>query len=74
LALFNDLPVYKATYDLLLAIFGFTKDFSKDYKYTVGENKKTTPKSGLNSCSVALPVLSTNFLMEDLIAIKNVSP
>jgi 23S rRNA-intervening sequence protein len=40
LALFNDLPVYKATYDLLLAIFGFTKDFSKDYKYTVGESIK----------------------------------
>ncbi len=35
MALFNDLPVYKATYDLLLAIFRFTKDFSKDYKYTV---------------------------------------
>jgi len=32
LALFSDLPVYKATYDLLLAIFGFTKDFSKSYK------------------------------------------
>jgi hypothetical protein len=40
LALFNDLPVYKATYDLLLAIFRFTKDFSKDYKYTVGESIK----------------------------------
>jgi hypothetical protein len=44
LALFSDLPVYKATYDLLLAIFRFTKDFSKDYKYTVGESikKETT--------------------------------
>lgn len=40
LALFSDLPVYKATYDLLLAIFRFTKDFSKDYKYTVGESIK----------------------------------
>ena len=40
MALFNDLPVYKATYDLLLAIFRFTKDFSKDYKYTVGESIK----------------------------------
>jgi hypothetical protein len=40
LALFSDLPVYKATYDLLLAIFQFTKDFSKDYKYTVGESIK----------------------------------
>ena len=40
MALFSDLPVYKATYDLLLAIFQFTKDFSKDYKYTVGESIK----------------------------------
>ncbi len=40
MALFSDLPVYKATYDLLLAIFRFTKDFSKDYKYTVGESIK----------------------------------
>jgi len=37
LALFSDLPVYKATYDLLLSIFRFTKDFSKEYKYTFGE-------------------------------------
>lgn len=37
---FSDLPVYKATYDLLLAIFRVTKDFSKDYKYTVGESVK----------------------------------
>jgi hypothetical protein len=43
LALFSDLPVYKSTYDLLLAIFQFTKDPGKDYKYTVGESiKKVT--------------------------------
>lgn len=40
LALFSDLPVYKATYDLLLAVFNFTKDFSREYKYTVGESLK----------------------------------
>jgi 23S rRNA-intervening sequence protein len=40
LAQYNELPVYKATYDLLLAIFQFTKDFSKAYKYTVGESLK----------------------------------
>ena len=37
---YNELPVYKATYDLLLGIFQFTKDFSKEYKYTVGESLK----------------------------------
>lgn len=36
----SELPVYKATYDLLLAIFQFTKDFSREYKYTVGESLK----------------------------------
>lgn len=38
--LHSELPVYKSTYDLLLAIFRFTKDFSKEYKYTVGESLK----------------------------------
>ncbi len=40
MALYSDLPVYKATYDLLIAVFRFTKDFSKEYKYTVGESLK----------------------------------
>jgi hypothetical protein len=40
MALNNELPVYKATYDLLLEIFKFTKEFGKEYKYTVGENLK----------------------------------
>ena len=34
------MPVYKASYDLLLEIFQFTKEFSKEYKYTVGESLK----------------------------------
>jgi hypothetical protein len=40
MAQYDELPVYKASYDLLLEIFRFTKDFSKDYKYTVGESIK----------------------------------
>ena len=40
MAQYDELPVYKATYDLLLEMFRFTKDFSKEYKYTVGENLK----------------------------------
>ena len=40
MSLHQDLPVYKASYDLLLEIFRFTKDFSKEYKYTIGENIK----------------------------------
>lgn len=40
MAYYNELPVYKATYDLLLEMFRFTKDFAKEYKYTVGESLK----------------------------------
>jgi hypothetical protein len=40
MAQYSEFPVYKATYDLLLAIFQFTKAFSKEYKYTVGESLK----------------------------------
>ena len=40
MALYSELPVYKATYDLLLGIFRFTKDFGKEYKYTVVESLK----------------------------------
>lgn len=38
--LHSDLPVYKSCYDLLLGLFLFTKEFSKEYKYTVGETLK----------------------------------
>jgi len=40
MARYNELPVYKASYDLLLEIFLFTKDFRKEYKYTIGESLK----------------------------------
>ena len=40
MALYSELPEYKDTYDLLLAIFRFAKDFGKEYKYTVGESLK----------------------------------
>lgn len=37
---YNNLPVYKAAYDLLLEIFQFTKNFSREYKYTIGQDLK----------------------------------
>ncbi len=37
---YSELSVYKETYDLLLDMFRFTKDFNKEYKYTVGESLK----------------------------------
>ena len=40
MAIYNHLPVYKAAYDLMLEIFQFTKDFSREYKYTIGQDLK----------------------------------
>jgi len=41
MATYNNLPVYKASYDLLLEIFVFGKEMQKEYKYTIGENLRT---------------------------------
>lgn len=38
--MYDSLPVYKASYDLLIAIFDFSKGFSREYKYTLGEKLK----------------------------------
>jgi len=40
MSLHYELPVYKVTYDMLIEIFKFTKNFSKEFKYTVGESLK----------------------------------
>jgi hypothetical protein len=40
MATYDNLPVYKASYDLLVELFRFTKDFSREYKYTLGESIK----------------------------------
>ena len=40
MALYYDLPVYRDTYQLVLKVFAVTKDFPKDYKYTLGQDMK----------------------------------
>ncbi len=40
LALYYDLPVYQDTYRLILKIFELTKDFPREYKYTLGQDMK----------------------------------
>lgn len=40
MALYTELPVYKDTYQLILKVFEVTKDFSKEYKYTLGQDMK----------------------------------
>jgi hypothetical protein len=40
MALYNELPVFKAAYDLLLNIYGFSATLTREYKYTLGEKLK----------------------------------
>jgi hypothetical protein len=40
MALYYDLPVYRDTYRLVLKIFEVTKDFPKEYKFTLGQDMK----------------------------------
>jgi len=40
MATYNNLPVYRSSYDLLVELFRFTKDFSREYKFTLGESIK----------------------------------
>ena len=40
MALYTDLPIYRDTYQLILKVFEYTKEFARDYKYTLGQNMK----------------------------------
>lgn len=40
MALYNQLPVYQTSYQLLISIFQYATNFRKDYKYTLGEALK----------------------------------
>ena len=40
MALYTELPIYRDTYQLILRIFEITKEFSKEYKYTLRQNMK----------------------------------
>ena len=40
MALSQELPIYKDTYKLILLIFERTKEFSREYKYTLGQDMK----------------------------------
>lgn len=40
MALSHELPIYKDTYKLILLIFEFTKEFAREYKYTLGQDMK----------------------------------
>ncbi len=40
MALYYDLPVFKDVYKLILLIFERTTNFSREYKYTLGQDMK----------------------------------
>ena len=40
MALYYNLPVYRDTYRLLLRVFGVTQSFSREYRYTLGQDMK----------------------------------
>ena len=40
MALYYDLPVYKDTYKLVRLIFEYTKEYPREYKYTLGQDMK----------------------------------
>lgn len=42
MAHYENLPVYKAVYDLLLYVFRIGKNIQRDYRYTLGEDLKKT--------------------------------
>ena len=37
---YNQLPVFKASYDLLLEIFRSSRNMQREYRYTLGEELK----------------------------------
>jgi len=40
MALYYSLPIYRDVYSLLLKIFEVTKEFPREYKYTLGQDMK----------------------------------
>lgn len=40
MALYYSLPVYRDTYGLILLLFKLTKEFSREYKYSIGQDIK----------------------------------
>jgi hypothetical protein len=40
MATYDNLPVYKKTYDLLLQLYRVCQNMERDYKFTIGENLK----------------------------------
>ncbi|CZH55639.1 MULTISPECIES: four helix bundle protein [Legionella] len=40
MAFYTELPVYKDSYQLVLRVFEVTRDFPREYRYTLGQDMK----------------------------------
>jgi len=40
MTMYNNLPIYKVTYDLFLEVFRIVGHFSREYKFTLGQDLK----------------------------------
>ena len=40
MALYYELPVYKDTYQLIMEVYAVTKEFPREYKYSLGQDMK----------------------------------
>ena len=40
MALYTELPIYRDTYQLTLKVFEYTREFARDYKFTLGEDMR----------------------------------
>ena len=40
MALYTQLPFYRDTYQLILKVFEYTKEFPREYRYTLGQDIK----------------------------------
>lgn len=56
MALYYDLPVFKDVYQLIMKIFDYTKDFPREYKFTLGQDLK---RDGINLVPT-LPIRAVN--------------
>lgn len=63
MALYTELPVYRDTYQLTLKVFDYTREFARDYKFTLGGrhearcakiNRQHLPRKQINQQNGAL--------------------
>ena len=64
MALHTELPVYKDTYLLVIKIFECTKNFSKEYKYTIGADLKKDAMQLLRTIFSANRAISKKEVLE----------